>query len=104
TGKNFGAGMSGGLAFVFDADGRFEQRINPAMIGLERLGDEEETASLRKLITIHANLTGSRHARALLEDWGKTVAKFWKVVPHPPTPATPKAVYVFDGAKAPLAV
>jgi glutamate synthase (ferredoxin) len=103
TGKNFGAGMSGGLAFVYDTENKLEKRINPAMIGLERLGDEEETASLRKLITVHANLTGSPHAKALLEDWSKTVGKFWKVVPHPPTPTTPKAVFVFDAAKAPVA-
>ncbi len=102
TGKNFGAGMSGGLAFVYDAENLFDRRINPAMIGLERLGDEEETASLHKLVSLHANLTGSPHAKALLEDWARTVGRFWKVVPHPPTPTTPKPVFVFDPAMAPV--
>jgi glutamate synthase (ferredoxin) len=104
TGTNFGAGMSGGLAFVLDAANVLEKRINPAMISLERLGDDEETASLRRLVELHASLTGSPHARALLDEWPKTVARFWKVVPHAPTPQSPKPVYLFDGARAPLAV
>ena len=54
-------------------------------------------------MTAHANLTGSPHAKALLEDWSVTVAKFWKVVPHPPTPSAPKPVYIYDAVKAPLA-
>lgn len=104
TGKNFGAGMSGGLAFVYDAKDEFQSLINPAMIGLERLGDEDETASLRHLIALHAKVTGSPHAAALLETWETTVAKFWKVIPHPPTADAPKAVYRFDVAKVPMGV
>jgi glutamate synthase (ferredoxin) len=104
TGKNFGAGMSGGLAFVYDEDGRFEQRINAAMIGVERLSDEEEIASLVSLVSVHATLTGSPHAQDLLKDWNETVKKFWKVVPFPPNPETPKALYRFDEATAPALV
>jgi glutamate synthase (NADPH/NADH) large chain/glutamate synthase (ferredoxin) len=101
TGRNFGAGMSGGLAFVYDEDNTFEGRINSAMIGLERLSDEEETASLAQLISVHATLTGSPHAQELLKHWDETVKKLWKVVPHPPTPDTPKALYRFEEAAAP---
>ena len=101
TGKNFGAGMSGGLAFVYDDEDKFAGRINPAMIGLERLEEEEETASLAQLVSLHATLTGSPHAQELLKGWDSARTKFWKAVPHPPTPDTPKALYRFDEAKAP---
>jgi glutamate synthase (NADPH/NADH) large chain/glutamate synthase (ferredoxin) len=102
TGKNFGAGMSGGLAFVYDAKDEFPDNINPAMIALERMNQQEEIDSLQKLIAVHAKLTNSPHAKSLVENWGTTVGKFWKVVPHPPTPDTPKAFYAFDAAKVPV--
>jgi glutamate synthase (NADPH/NADH) large chain/glutamate synthase (ferredoxin) len=104
TGKNFGAGMSGGLAFVYDAKDSFPSLFNPAMISLERLNAQEESDSLRALINVHAKLTGSPHAKTLLASWEATVGKFWKVVPHPPTAEAPKPVYVFDAAKVPVAV
>lgn len=104
TGKNFGAGMSGGLAFIYDDEDKFENRINPAMIGLERLSDEEEIAGLVSLISVHGTLTGSAYAQDLLKNWDTTVKKFWKVVPFPPTPETPKGHYRFDEAKAPALV
>ncbi len=104
TGRNFGAGMSGGLAFVYDEEGVFEKRINPAMIGVERLSDEEEIASLVQLVSVHATATGSPHAQALLKDWDNAVKKFWKAVPHPPTADAPKALYRFDETKIPAIV
>ena len=90
TGTNFGAGMSGGLAFVYDDDERFERLYNPDMIGIERLSDSGEIEALRQLIESYAQKTESPHAKALLEDWQQAIAKFWKVVPHPSTPDTPK--------------
>ena len=104
TGINFGAGMSGGLAFIYDEVGNFDKRINPAMIDAERLAEEEEIASLAQLISVHASLTGSPMAQDLLKDWDNTVHKFWKVVPHPPNAETPKSVYQFDEANAPALV
>ena len=104
TGTNFGAGMSGGLAFVYDAKDTFESSINPAMIGLERLNAQEEIDSLKKLIQTHFKITASPHAQALVENWEKTVSKFWKVVPFPPTADTPKPVYSFDAAKMPVVI
>jgi glutamate synthase (ferredoxin) len=104
TGRNFGAGMSGGLAFVYDEAGDFSDNINPAMIGLERLNNEDEIGSLKKLIAVHAQLTTSPHAKKLLETWETTVAKFWKVIPHPPTAETPKPFYQFDAVKLPVGV
>ncbi len=102
TGTNFGAGMSGGLAFVYDEKGDFAERINPAMIGLERLNNQEESDSLKQLITSHAKLTKSPYAQKLVDQWETTVSKFWKVVPFPPTPDFPKSVYRFDPAKVPV--
>ncbi|TVR47670.1 MAG: glutamate synthase large subunit [Puniceicoccaceae bacterium] len=92
TGRNFGAGMSGGLAFVYDQDEAFEQRVNPAMVGLHRLNDEEEIDALRRLIEAHARLTESPHAARLLEDWAASISRFWKVLPYPPTKDTPEVV------------
>jgi len=96
TGLNFGAGMSGGLAFVHDPVGDFEQRTNPAMIGLERLQDAGEIASLERLIAAHAEATQSPLARRLLDDWPATTARFWKVVPHAPTADAPKPRLHFE--------
>ena len=102
VGKNFGAGMSGGLAFVYDERDMLPGRINPAMISLERMTPGEESDSLRQLIARHGQLTGSPHAAQLLAGWEGALTKFWKVVPHPPTPDTPKAIYRFEPLK-PLA-
>jgi glutamate synthase (ferredoxin) len=102
VGTNFGAGMSGGLAFVYDEADTLASHINPQMIGIERLNNEEEIQSLKRLITVHAKLTTSPHAQALIADWERAVSKFRKVVPHPPSPDTPKAVYTFDASKMPV--
>uniref|UniRef100_UPI0005BA1793 glutamate synthase large subunit n=1 Tax=Geminisphaera colitermitum TaxID=1148786 RepID=UPI0005BA1793 len=101
TGINFGAGMSGGLAFVYDETSSFEKQINPAMIALERLTDESESDSLRSLIATHFRATGSLHAQQLTEDWDAEKRKFWKVIPYPPTPDTPKPIYQFDRTRLP---
>ncbi len=102
TGTNFGAGMSGGIAFVYDAKGDFAKKINPAMIGLERIEAGEESDSLRQFIALHGRLTGSPHAQSLVANWDAELGKFWKVVPHPPTADFPKRVYAFDPAKIPV--
>ncbi|EIP98516.1 glutamate synthase family protein [Opitutaceae bacterium TAV1] len=104
TGINFGAGMSGGLAFVYDEKGDFEKKINPAMIGLERLTDDNESESLRNLIATHFRATSSLHAQSLTEDWDNEKHKFWKVIPHPPVADAPKPVYQFDRARLPEGV
>ena len=102
TGTNFGAGMSGGIAFVYDEKDTFAKKINPAMIGLERISAGEESDALRNLIALHFRLTGSAHAQKLVENWSEALPKFQKVVPFPPTPDFPKRVYAFDAAKVPV--
>jgi glutamate synthase (NADPH/NADH) large chain/glutamate synthase (ferredoxin) len=104
VGKNFGAGMSGGLAFVHDDSNLLPERINAQMISIERLNNEEEVSSLKRLVGVHAKLTGSPHAQLLIERWETEISRFWKVVPHPVTPDTPKQVYAFDASKMPIAV
>ncbi len=104
VGKNFGAGMSGGLAFVHDESNVLADRINPQMISIERLNNEEEVSSLKRLVAVHAKLTGSPHAQALIDRWETEISRFWKVVPHTLAPDAPKQVYAFDATKMPIAV
>lgn len=92
TGINVGAGMSGGIAFVYDEDNLLQHRYNPAMIGIERLADIGEIDVLKKIVHAHYEATQSPLAEELLEDWQKTVAAFWKVAPHAPSADVPKKV------------
>jgi glutamate synthase domain-containing protein 3 len=83
TGRNFAAGMSGGLAYVFDELGDFAQkRCNHAGVDLEAVIEEEEANRLKKLIARHAELTGSRRAQWILENWAEAQTRFVKVFPH----------------------
>ncbi|MBI4209176.1 MAG: glutamate synthase large subunit [Deltaproteobacteria bacterium] len=81
TGRNFAAGMSGGIAYVLDEKGDFKHRCNLGMVELERLGDEEEVEFVRSLIERHLQKTGSASAQRVLEVWGSFVPKFVKVMP-----------------------
>ncbi|MDE1928009.1 MAG: glutamate synthase subunit alpha [Burkholderiales bacterium] len=96
TGRNFAAGMSGGIAYVYDEDGHFAGRCNPAMVSLEKVlprdeqagpaagwhREQTDEAQLRSLIEDHHRWTGSLRARELLDHWGEARAKFVKVLPH----------------------
>jgi len=83
-GRNFGAGMSGGRAYIFDPDNKVPENLNPAMVGLERLIDEDETKSVQKLIYEHLEMTESPLANEILKNWTRSIEQFWCVVPHPP--------------------
>jgi glutamate synthase (NADPH) large chain len=97
TGRNFAAGMSGGIAYVYDEDGEFASRCNTAMVSLERVGtaaeqkaggktrlhkDQTDEALLRRLLEEHNRWTGSRRARELLDHWAVSRMKFVKVFPN----------------------
>ncbi|MBS0347766.1 MAG: glutamate synthase subunit alpha [Proteobacteria bacterium] len=108
TGRNFAAGMSGGVAYVFDEDGTFEGRCNMAQVALEPVEEEfaarqgseagddleghgrvdvrhlgmADEALLKMLIERHATYTGSERAKAILADWAAYRCKFVKVMPH----------------------
>jgi glutamate synthase (ferredoxin) len=81
AGRNFGAGMSGGIAYVLDEAGDFATRVNPQMVGVEKLEDGDEISSLRELIQQHLHYTGSERARQILDGWAQYTAKFVKVMP-----------------------
>ncbi len=80
TGRNFAAGMSGGVAFVYDEDGLFMRRCNPEMVELETV-DGDDALELRALVEEHATRTKSGKATALLADWDATLRKMVKVLP-----------------------
>jgi glutamate synthase (NADPH) large chain len=82
TGRNFAAGMSGGIAYVLDGDGRFHARCNTEMVDLEDLVDGEEIALVRGLVERHAALTGSALAGRLLADWTRTLGRLVRVMPR----------------------
>jgi glutamate synthase (NADPH/NADH) large chain/glutamate synthase (ferredoxin) len=98
TGRNFGAGMSGGIAYVYDEDGEFASRCNTAMVSMEKVlsaadqeaqvdrkvwhRDQADEAQLRKLLEDHHKWTGSQRARELLDNWATARAKFVKVFPN----------------------
>jgi glutamate synthase domain-containing protein 2/glutamate synthase domain-containing protein 3 len=80
TGRNFAAGMSGGIAFVYDTQGMFKQRCNLDQVELEKPTDADQ-ADLKKLLQNHHQLTGSPVAKAILDDWANEVRWFIKVMP-----------------------
>jgi glutamate synthase (NADPH/NADH) large chain/glutamate synthase (ferredoxin) len=82
TGRNFGAGMTNGFAYVYDADDAFDGQINHDSVLLERVTSDDDAADLRELIERHVQITHSKHAKALLADWSSTLAKMWKVIPR----------------------
>jgi len=98
TGRNFAAGMSGGVAYVYDDDGQFAKRCNTSMVSLEALLTKEEQltssqpsgwhngqtdeAQLRRLVEDHHRWTGSLRAREILDQWAQARGRFVKVLPH----------------------
>ncbi len=81
TGRNFAAGMSGGMAFVLDDDGLFEKRVNPASVSLEPVEDAADRELLKSLLEEHVARTDSPIAAALLKDWTGAIKRFVKVMP-----------------------
>jgi glutamate synthase domain-containing protein 2/glutamate synthase domain-containing protein 3 len=98
SGRNFAAGMSGGLAYVYDSDGMFAKRCNTAMVALDKVlsaQEQEDTIDpaiwhrgeadevlLKRLIEEHHRWTGSLRARQLLDNWAESRVRFVKVFPH----------------------
>ncbi len=81
VGQNFGAGMTGGMAFVHDGDGSFGRRANPDSIVWQRIATAHWEAALRGLVEEHVRQTDSKWARGLLDDWARAISRFWQVVP-----------------------
>ena len=97
TGRNFAAGMSGGVAYVYDEDGKFATRCNTAMVSMDKVvttaeqhthdqsdwhAEESDEALLKRLLQDHNRWTGSKRARELLDTWAESRLKFVKVFPN----------------------
>ena len=82
TGRNFGAGMSGGIAFVYDDEGDFEIRFNSGMADLEPVAEPEDVATLRSMVEDHLNYTGSAPAKRILDNWEDALPRFKKIMPR----------------------
>ena len=86
TGRNFGAGMTGGSGYVLDENLQFENKINPQLISLERITEKVDQDTLVDLIQKHYELTESRRAEQILANWDVFLPLFWKIVTPPPPP------------------
>ena len=80
-GDNFGAGFTGGQAFVYDPENLFEKRVNADTLSWQRVEHPHWSEFLRELVSRHADATKSRYARMLVHDWERTLPDFWQVVP-----------------------
>jgi glutamate synthase (NADPH/NADH) large chain len=86
TGKNFAAGMSGGVAFVWDPDGLFHSRCNTDLVELVRMDRsakslQGDAGELHRLVENHARYTGSTRAQMLLDDWSARLGEFVRIIP-----------------------
>jgi glutamate synthase domain-containing protein 3 len=82
VGRNFGAGMSGGVAYLYDPEGHAPTHVNREMVDLEEVTEAEEAIELKGRIERHLEYTGSAAAKAVLADWKKSLTKFVKVMPR----------------------
>ena len=82
TGRNFAAGMSGGVAYVLDEGRDFYLRLNKALVSMELVTEQHDIAELRGLIQAHADATGSPKAKRILDDFDAWLPKFKKILPH----------------------
>jgi glutamate synthase (NADPH/NADH) large chain len=88
TGVNFGAGMTGGFAFVYDQDGKFQDRCNHESIDFNRIDTEATEAHrdyLRETLKDYVKATGSAHAQGILKNFDVVIGKFWLVKPKSET-------------------
>jgi glutamate synthase domain-containing protein 2/glutamate synthase domain-containing protein 1/glutamate synthase domain-containing protein 3 len=114
-GRNFAAGMSGGVAYVFDEHGNFTAECcNLGSVDLEAVVEAPDVHTLKDLVTRHGKLTGSRRAMWILENWRETLPRFIKVFPHefkrvrglgrssmPYAPGQPLAALLHSGQSSP---
>src|SRR5262249_22151304 len=81
TGRNFAAGMSGGIAYVLDVDGTFPDLVNKEMVELEDLSDAADQDTVLTMIRKHVQYTDSARGRWVLDNWPKLIGQFVKVMP-----------------------
>jgi glutamate synthase (NADPH/NADH) large chain len=80
-GDNFGAGFTGGMAFVYDPAHAFQMRVNPDTLTWQRVTSDHWAGVLKSLVATHASETSSRYADMLLHDWHRVLPQFWQIVP-----------------------
>ncbi|TFJ83014.1 hypothetical protein NSK_005673, partial [Nannochloropsis salina CCMP1776] len=81
TGRNFAAGMSGGIAYILDPERAFPDRCNKGLVALETVETEEEAALLKSYIQEHVAMTGSEVGKKVLAEWPALIHQFVKVMP-----------------------
>ena len=81
TGRNFGAGMSGGIAYVWDPDGEFPSQCNMGTFELDKVSTAADITDLKQLIKNHRDYTGSPVAEKILANWEDSLTRFVKVMP-----------------------
>jgi glutamate synthase domain-containing protein 2/glutamate synthase domain-containing protein 1/glutamate synthase domain-containing protein 3 len=81
TGKNFGAGMSGGEVFILDEDKSFKTRLNPTMVRIDEFKEGRDIELVRRMLANHVIYTNSSKAKKILENWKDYISKFLKVIP-----------------------
>ncbi len=100
TGRNFGAGMTNGIAYVLDEEEKFPERYNPELVGIQRVEQADDVEALRSLVLGHLEFTKSDRAREVLERWDQYLPLFWKVLPHAVKERARAAAVVETGAEA----
>lgn len=81
TGRNVGAGMTGGLAYFLDEEGSFPTKVNPEIVQIQRVNTEAGAQQLKALIQTHVDHTGSPKGQDILDRWSEYLPQFWQVVP-----------------------
>jgi glutamate synthase domain-containing protein 3 len=81
TGKNFGAGMSGGEVFILDEDKSFKTRLNPTMVRIEEFKEDRDIELVKRMLANHVIYTNSSKAKRILENWKENIPRFLKVIP-----------------------
>ena len=102
TGRNFGAGMSSGVAYVLDPEDVLPTHYNNDLVDLERIDDEGEREALRIVISLHAKRTRSKHALSLLNHWEHVQHTFWRVQPRGATVSARDFVHVGEYDATPV--
>lgn len=83
TGTNYAAGMSGGIADVYDPDRTFPDRVNTEMVSVDPVLEEPDCRALERLLRNHVEHSGSDRAATILDSWQDAVGTFWRVLPDP---------------------
>ncbi|MBP0018463.1 MAG: glutamate synthase subunit alpha [Cyanobacteria bacterium SBLK] len=99
VGRNVGAGMTGGLGYFLDEDGKFAARVNPEIVDFQRIVTPAGEKQLKDLISAHVERTGSAKAKTILANWSEYLGKFWQVVP-PSEAETPETNAIASEEKA----